>query len=202
MTNEKSSPDNNDRVTFSDEVTDFLRTRRASNQAAFFLPYLQSDMKLLDVGCGPGSITLDLAEIVSPAKVIGIDIDEKHLQLANAYAKRRNVENVQFELGDARTLVYADETFDAVFVHGVIEYLNAEQAFSEIYRVLKKGGVVGSRHGDYGGFLIAPLRPKIAESMELFVKLIEHNGGDPHCGRNQLGAALLRRSKKYMKSAY
>ena len=89
-------------------------------------------------------------------------------------------------------LEVSDETFDAVFVHGVIEYLDAEQVYSEIYRVLKKGGVVGSRHGDYGGFLVAPLHPKIAESFELFAKLIEHNGGDPHCGRNQL--AMMRKA--------
>jgi len=192
MTSKKSSPDDNDRLTFPDESIEFLRTRRASIQAAFFLPYLQPGMKLLDVGCGPGSITLDLAEIVSPAKVIGIDIEEKHLQLAKVDAKKRNVDNVQFELGDARALIYPDESFDAVFVHGVIEYLEAEQVFSEIYRVLKKGGLIGSRHGDWGGFLIAPLHPEIAESIELIVKLIEHNGGDSHCGRNQL--AVMRKA--------
>jgi ubiquinone/menaquinone biosynthesis C-methylase UbiE len=188
VTNEKFSSGENDRVAFSDEATDFFHTRRASTQAAFFLPYLQPGMKLLDCGCGPGSITVDLAEIVAPAKVIGIDIDEKHLRLANAHAKRRNVENVQFETGDVRTLVFPDEAFDAVFVHGVIEYLDAEQALSEIYRVLKTGGVVGSRHGDYGGFLIAPESPELTENIELFVKLLAHNGGDPHCGRNQLAA--------------
>jgi len=149
------------------------------------VPYLQPGMTLLDAGCGPGSITVDLAEIVAPGKVTGVDIDEQHLQLATRYAKLRAIENVQFEPGDLTQLAFPDESFDAVFVHGVIEYLDAERAFSEIYRVLKPGGVVGARHGDCEGFLISPERPELIESLELFAEFLTCIGGDPHCGRNQ-----------------
>ena len=178
-------------MVYPPEFSDFLFSRRASRQAAFFLPYLRSGMTLLDAGCGPGSITVDLAEIVAPAQVIGVDINEEHLNLATRYAHVRGVENVRFQPGDLTELAFTDGSFDAVFVHGVIEYLNAERAFSEIYRVLKLGGVVGARHGDFGGFLISPENPELIESFELVSRFLTHIGGDPHCGRNQF--AVMRK---------
>jgi SAM-dependent methyltransferase len=170
---------------YSPELTGFLFRRRAARQAAFFTPYLEPGMTLLDAGCGPGSITVDLAELVAPGQVTGIDIDEGMLQLAAGYAKQRGVGNVRFEPGDLTQLAYPDESFDAVFVHGVIEYLDKERAFAEIYRVLKPGGVVGARHGDFGGFLVYPEQPEFIESLALFARFLTRIGGDPHCGRNQ-----------------
>jgi SAM-dependent methyltransferase len=173
------------------ELAAFLGGRRASKQAAFFTPYLAPGMALLDGGCGPGSITVDLAEIVAPGTVTGVDIDEEMVRLAAGHARQRAVENVQFELGDLTQLAFPDESFDAVFVHGVIEYLDAERAFAEIYRVLKPGGVVGARHADYGGFLVYPDAPEFAESMALLATFLTRIGGDPHCGRKQF--ARMRR---------
>lgn len=176
------------RMEYPPEFSTFLFSRRASRQAAFFLPYLRSGMMLLDAGCGPGSITVDLAEIVAPAQVFGVDINEKHIKLATQYAQWRKVKNAYFKPGDITQLAFPDESFDAVFVHGVLEYLNAERAFSEIYRVLKSGGMVGARHGDFGGFLIYPEHPEIIASFEAMSKFLTLTGGDPHCGRNQFAA--------------
>ncbi len=108
-------------------------------------------MRLLDCGCGPGSITVDLAAIVAPAEVIGVDHDPAQLELARHPAERKGAKNVRFEQGDVRQLRYEDQSFDAAFVHGVIEYLpNPVQTFGEIRRVLKDGGVLGTRHSDWG----------------------------------------------------
>lgn len=178
-------------MAYPPEFSDFLFSRRASRQAAFFLPYLRPGMTLLDAGCGPGSITVDLAKIIAPAQVIGVDINEQHLNLATRYAHLRGVENVRFQPGDLTQLDFPDGSFDAVFVHGVIEFLNAERAFSEIYRVLKPGGVVGARHGDFGGFLIFPEQPELIEAFAMTSKFFTHIGGDPHCGRNQF--AVMRK---------
>lgn len=185
---EDQSKSKSHEVQYTTEATNFLDSRRASTHASFFLPYIKADMNLLDCGCGTGSITMDLAEIVSSGHVTGIDINEKHLHIASEQAKKRMAENVQFEYGDVTDLSFADESFDAIFVHGVIEYVDAERAFLEIYRVLKKGGILGARHGDWGGFLIAPEKAELTENIELFAKLVAHNGGDPHCGRNQLAS--------------
>lgn len=139
MTNGNPDSDDNYRIEYQRETTNFLSSRRITTQAAFFLPYIQPGMKL-------------------------------------------------FETGDVTNLHFPNEHFDAAFVHGVNEYRDAEHALPEIYRVLKIGGVVGSRHGDWGGFLIVPESRELMKFIELFTKFLEHSGGDPHCGRNQLAA--------------
>src|SRR5262245_35735435 len=71
--------------------------RTAASHAAFFIPHLKSRMSLLDCGCGPGSITIDLATLVAPGEVIGIDMAETHLEIGRKNAKERDVPNIRFE---------------------------------------------------------------------------------------------------------
>jgi SAM-dependent methyltransferase len=176
-------------VEYTDEAKRFLYRRRASTHAAFFLPYLQPGMRLLDCGCGPGSITVDLAVLVAPGEVIGIDLDPAQLALAQAHAESAGVTNVRFEQGDVRQLRYEDQSFDAAFVHGVIEYLpDPVQAFAEIRRVLNDTGVLGTRHSDWGAFLFAPAMPVASRFFELFQKYMRDCGGEPEFGRHQLAA--------------
>ena len=80
------------------ELNRDYRTRTANQQAAFVLPYLRPDMTLLDIGCGPGTITIGLAEVVTPGQVIGIDHDYEHIAAARALASERQVTNITFEL--------------------------------------------------------------------------------------------------------
>src|SRR5271157_1800264 len=144
-----------ERVKFGSDFLDFFSDRHASTHAAFFTDYVKSGMNILDCGCGPGSITLDFAELVSPGQVIGIDIESTHIEKARLLQKARKVSNVEFQVGDINKLPFNDNTFDAVFAHGVIEYFrNPVHAFSEIHRVLRSNGVFGARHGDWGGFLL------------------------------------------------
>ena len=63
------------KVKYSSDLLDFFTDRSARSNAKFFIDHLRSGMNLLDCGCGPGSITIDLAEIVGPGKVTGIDIE-------------------------------------------------------------------------------------------------------------------------------
>jgi ubiquinone/menaquinone biosynthesis C-methylase UbiE len=63
-----------------------LHTRTAANCAAFLSPYLRPGMRLLDCGCGPGSITIGLAETVAPGGVIGIDVDGGSIEVARKHA--------------------------------------------------------------------------------------------------------------------
>lgn len=176
-------------VEYTDEAKRFLFRRRASTHGAFFLPYLKAGMRLLDCGCGPGSITVDWATIVAPAEVVGIDLDPAQVELARNHAALAGVTNVRFEQGDVRQLQFEDQSFDAAFVHGVIEYLpNPIQAFGEIGRVLKKGGVLGSRHSDWGSFLISPATGDTGRFFDLFKQYMRHCGGEPEFGRHQFGA--------------
>jgi ubiquinone/menaquinone biosynthesis C-methylase UbiE len=181
------SPDDSERVKFSSDFLDFFSDRHASTHAAFFIDYIKAGMKILDCGCGPGSITMDFAELVAPEQVVGIDIETVQIEKAKMLKETRKLPNVKFQVADLNDLPFNDNTFDAVFTHGVIEYFkNPIHAFKEIRRVLKQGGVFGTRHGDWGGFLLATNNAETKKAFSLFVQLMQRNGGDPFFGRNQV----------------
>ena len=174
-------------VGYDTATTDFFHHRSAASHAAFFLPYVQPGMTLLDCGCGPGTITLDLASIVAPAEVVGVDIEPSQLRFAWAQAADREKSNARFTVADLYALPFSDSTFDAVFLHGVLEHMQEPvAALGEVRRVLKPGGVVGARHADFGGFLLEPAEPPLDRFVPLFERLMVHNGGDPTAGRHQL----------------
>ncbi len=175
-----------ERVEWGSDFLDFFSDRHASTHAAFFTSHLKPGMRILDCGCGPGSITLDLAELVSPGQVVGLDIGTTQIEKARKLQNARNVVNVEFRLGDLNQLSFDDDTFDAVFSHGVIEYSrDPVHSFAEIRRVLKSNGVFGGRHGDWGGFLLATDNSYTRKAFALFVRLMRLNGGDPYFGRRQ-----------------
>ena len=93
--------------------------RTAERQAVFFAPHLRSGMRLLDCGCGPGSITLGLAAIVAPAEAVGIDIGEGPLRMARELASELGITNVRFQTANVSELLFPDRSFDAVFAHAV-----------------------------------------------------------------------------------
>jgi SAM-dependent methyltransferase len=136
-------------------LRDDYRTRTADKQAGFVLPYLNPGMSVLDVGCGPGSITLGLAQAVAPGSVTGIDHDPAHVDAAQALAAKRGVHNATFRVGDALSLPWEDETFDAAFENDVFTHLSqdAVRAAREVYRVLKPGGLFAARDVDVGAVL-------------------------------------------------
>jgi ubiquinone/menaquinone biosynthesis C-methylase UbiE len=174
-------------VGYDDATTDFFRARRAPTHAAFFLPHLRPGMRLLDGGCGPGSITCDLAAIVSPAEVVGIDIAPIQGDLATRQAAERSVPNARFQTADLSALPFPEQSFDAVFLHGVLEHLrNPVRALREVRRVLRRGGVLGTRHADFGGFLLEPAPAPLDQFAGLFEKLMLHNGAHPRAGRKQV----------------
>ena len=134
--------------------------RTAQKEAAFLLPHLRRGMSLLDCGCGPGTITVGLAEAVARGKVVGMDFDAGRVEEATALAAKLRLTNLTFEQGDAHKLAFADESFDAVFFSAVMAHLaDPVMAAKEIWRVLKNGGVVGGREGDGGGHFSYPDQP-------------------------------------------
>ena len=94
--------------------------RSAKTHAAFFLPHLKLGMKLLDCGCGPGTVTLGFAEIVAPGSAVGTDIEPSQMELATKTAEQRNISNVRFEAANIYELPFADASFDAVFMSALI----------------------------------------------------------------------------------
>ena len=170
---------------YSSLIIQGLSGRKATREAAFFLPHLRSGMSLLDCGCGPGTMTVDLAEIVAPANVVGIDLEANQFEVGRALALERGVKNVWFEVGNIYQLPFPDRSFDAVFAHAVLYHLRAtHKAISELHRLLKSGGVLGVRDADQGGDIFTPSNPTIDQAWDLINRVLKHNGGNPFFGRN------------------
>ena len=162
-----------------------MAARTAPQAAAFFLPYLRAGMRLLDAGCGPGSITLDLARVVAPGEAVGIDIQPSQVERARAFAAQRGATNLRFEVADIYQLPFPDRSFDAVFAHGVLMHLRQPvRALAELRRVLRPGGIAGIRDPDWDATLLTPTTPLLDRWRALRVRVRQHNGGDPFIGRH------------------
>lgn len=159
-------------------------TRTAEQQAAFVLPYLRRGMQLLDVGCGPGSISIGLAGAVAPGRVTGIDHDEKHVEAACRAAAVARVTNVCFRVGDALSLPFEDDFFDAVFENNVFIHLaeNAPRAAVEIHRVLKPNGFFAARDVDTDSVVWGHRTTAIRELDQLFIAWQRSRGSDTTLG--------------------
>ena len=127
-----------------DEVDRTVFARRTGEVATFLLPHLRPGMRLIDCGCGPGSITVDLALVVAPGEAIGIDLREEALTHGRKLARDRGISNVTFQVADVYQLPYPDGSFNAAFACAVLQHLAAPlEALAEMRRLLKPGGVIG-----------------------------------------------------------
>ncbi|KEF55790.1 uncharacterized protein A1O9_08541 [Exophiala aquamarina CBS 119918] len=164
-------------------VQDHAR-RTARDSAAFLLPHIKPNSTILDVGCGPGTITADLAALVPQGSVIGCDPVESVLSQATSYAASRGLSNVTFEKVDANALPYADETFDIVTCHQVLQHVSDPVGIlREMRRVVKRGGLVAAREADYATFAWYPEPKELARWAELYQMVAKTNGGEPNAGR-------------------
>jgi ubiquinone/menaquinone biosynthesis C-methylase UbiE len=167
-------------------AADTFAQRAGATYAAFFLPHLRPGMDLLDCGCGPGSITLDLAAAVAPGSVVGIDLQRSQVERARALAAERGVPTVRFEEGSVYDLPFPAGSFDAVYAHTLLMHLSEPvRALREMRRVLRPGGCIGIRDPDLGLEVWAPELPLLAESQALRRRVLQHNGGGPFYARHQ-----------------
>lgn len=165
---------------------EYVSMRRAARWVPFFLPHLRPGMRLLDCGCGVGSITLDLAEIVAPGETVGVDVDNGQLELARAAATTRGLNNARFETASVYALPFADASFDAALAHTLLFHLSEPlRALKELRRVLAPGGIVAVADDDYSTWVVAPEDSAMRWAMaELSPKIIAANGGNPFYSRD------------------
>jgi len=166
------------------------RWRTAENSAAYLLPHLNSGATLLDIGCGPGTITADLAGLVAPARVTALEVTEAALGIARAEIDRRGLTTVDFAVGDVHALDFPDDSFDVVHAHQVLQHLgDPVAALREMRRITRPGGVVAVRDGDYAAFTWFPELPELDEWLDLYQRVARGNGGEPDAGRRLLSWA-------------
>ena len=176
-----------------DSVLRSHRWRTAENSAGHLLPHLRAGQRLLDVGCGPGTITLDLAGRVAPGEVVGMDRSAQVVAEAAAEAARRRqggdegAEAVTFRVGDVYALDEPDASFDVVHAHQVLQHLtDPVAALTEMRRVLRPGGRLAVRDSDYGAFAWAPADPLLTRWNELYHELTRRNRAEADAGRHLL----------------
>ncbi|MFE9425370.1 methyltransferase domain-containing protein [Kitasatospora sp. NPDC006697] len=175
----------------TDGVLRSHRSRTAANSAAYLLPELRAGQRLLDVGCGPGTITADLAELVGPeGRVAAIDTSAEVLAEAARCAAARGIGNIAFEVADVFQLPYPDGEFDVVHAHQVLQHLgDPVAALREMRRVLAPGGVLAVRDADYRAMAWYPELPELERWMEIYQQSTRINGGEPNAGRRLLAWA-------------
>jgi SAM-dependent methyltransferase len=147
-------------------------------------------MTLLDVGCGPGTITIDLARRLAPGRVVGLDAVDEPLAIARDEARAAGVDTVAFVVGDAYALPFDDGAFDVVHAHQLLQHLrDPAVALREMARVCRPGGLVAARDSDYGAKTWYPADPLLDRWLVVYHELARANGGEPDAGRRMLAWA-------------
>jgi SAM-dependent methyltransferase len=173
-----------------DSVLRSHRWRTPANSAGYLLTHLSPDASLLDVGCGPGTITAGLAALLPKGRVVGLDAAADVLEQARAEARRQGAGNASFKVGDVYHLAFADASFDVVHAHQVLQHLSDPvAALAEMGRVCRDGGVVAARDSDYGGMIWFPQDEELTEWRLLYQRVARALRGEPDAGRRLLSWA-------------
>jgi SAM-dependent methyltransferase len=164
--------------------------RTVENSFGYGLDLLRPGTDVLDLGCGPGSITVGIAELVAPGRVLAVDSDAGVLVAAESAARAAGTESIEFAVMDAYALEVPDGTFDLVHAHQVLQHLaDPVAALREMARVTRPCGIVAARDTDYAGWTWYPANPGLDRWLALYRDLAHASGGEPDAGRHLLSWA-------------
>ena len=159
--------------------------RTADNSAAYLLGNLRHGDALLDVGCGPGTISADFARLVSPGPVTAIDLSPEVIDQARESHAGLAFANLRFEVGDVYNLAYVDETFDVVHSHQMLQHLSRPVgALVEMRRVLRREGLLAVRDADFGAFAWYPDDKRLDRWMAIYQEMTQRNHAQANAGRH------------------
>ena len=159
------------------------RWRTAENSAGYLLPHLRPGTRLLDVGVGPGTITVDLARRLGDGTVVGVDNAETAVAATRELAREAGV-RLAVEVADVYRLPFPDGAFDVVHAHQVLQHLaDPVAALRELRRVCRRDGLVAVRDADYAAMTWYPDAPALSRWLALYQAVARGNGGEPDAGR-------------------
>lgn len=161
---------------FSDDALSMMSARTASDRAGFVLRLLKPGMRVLDVGCGPGTITRGFARVVGDGLVLGVDVEPGQFPSEST---------VDFAAGSVYTLPVASESVDLVFAHALFEHLSRPAvALLELRRVLRPGGTLALSTSDWSRARLRPSTANVVAALRGHYLLRRRVGGDPFAGKH------------------
>lgn len=160
-------------------------TRTADNSCGYFLDRVRPGQRILDIGCGPGSITLDLAALVGEeGRVTGVDFSAEAIAAARLAAADRGDVVTEFLVGDVFELDLEPASFDVVHAHQVMQHLTDPVAALEaMARFVKPGGILAARDADYGAMAWYPAAEGLQRWHTTYCDSARALGGEPDAGR-------------------
>ncbi|EPX73401.1 UbiE family methyltransferase [Schizosaccharomyces octosporus yFS286] len=169
---------------FDKNISNTHAWRTAENSCAYLLKHLKRTDKILDVGCGPGTITTDLARYVPNGEVIGVEPIQEFVDQGNAKSSELNLRNCHFQFASGDNLPFEDNTFDVVHAHQVLIHIaNRVDVLKEMRRVAKPGGLICSKDADLETAQVYPAN--ICEVLRFqFLAKSEHSSTHPQAGRH------------------
>lgn len=176
---------------YSDEILKTQLRATAENNAAFLLPHLSPGLRLLDFGCGPGTISVGLARAVAPGEMHGVDMDASMIELARSVANSQSQDNAIFHVGDVTDLKFEDNFFDVAHCRSVLMHVpDTAAVLSEVRRVLKPGGIIACREMICESAFTHPDFDIMRRSWEMFEDLVQADDGHPQMGKDMKGHIL------------
>ncbi len=169
---------------YDEDFRQMLDRRSAETHARHLLPHLRPGMRMLDVGCGPGTISVGLARTVAPGELVGIDVEQSQIDLAQAAATAGGHTNARFRVADITALPFADNSFDVAHCHAVLNHVpDTQAALREVRRVLKPGAIISCREFIGESSFNEPDHADFRAAWTVFIGLMKANGGHPDMGK-------------------
>ena len=139
--------------------------------------------RCLDVGCGGGDVTRELAQIVSDGFVVGVDLDATMVEIARAETAQARVDNVEFRVDDVVQPPADDQRFDVVYARFLLTHLaDPAKALENITARVDPGGVLVVEDIDCSGHFCYPRSPAFARYVDWYIKTAQARGCDPNIG--------------------
>ncbi len=145
---------------------------------------LTPTMEVLDLGCGTGRLSIEIAEFLTSGKVVGIDRSAGIILAARSALKRQSIANLTFQESSSENIDLPDASCDFVYARLLFQHLSKPQlTLAEIRRVLKPGGIVCIVDVDDNLTMFYPPIASMSAFQQEFDRTQTQQGGDSQVGR-------------------